>query len=114
MKSTVTFLYSVSSTLPVSKKVSIRRLPASGRSFQNEPECPSSESTTWWPFGRKGSISLVAFTGGVETSSVPPIRRVSTFDVRMWLYCPSSRLAGHASASLPPPQTKSLAGISDR
>ena len=110
VKSTLTFLYSESSTLPVSKKVSISRLPASGRSFQNEPEWPSSESTTWRPFGRKGSISRVAFTAGVETSSVPPIMRVSTFDVRMWLYCASSRLAGHASASRPPPQAKSLPG----
>ena len=42
--------------------------------------------------------------GGVEKSSSPPTSRVSTFDVRTWLYSFSSGAAGQASTSRPPPQ----------
>ena len=53
-------------------------------------ECPNPGSTTWWPFGRYGRSSFVATCGGVAKSSSPPIRSVSTFEVRMRLYSSSS------------------------
>ena len=54
-------------------------------------------STTWWPFGRCGSSSRVAFCGGVAKSSSPPISSVSTFESRTCVYLFSSGFAGHAS-----------------
>ncbi len=83
----------------------------SAASLQKEVVWPSSASTTWWPFGRYGSSSLVAFDGRVAKSSVPPIRSVSTFEVRTRLYSLSLAFAGHALSMRPPAQMNSVAGL---
>ena len=70
-----------------------------------------SGSTTSWPFGRCGSSSRVPFWGGVATSSLPPIRSVSTFESWTRVYWFSSGLAGHESKSRPPAVRKSVPGL---
>ena len=54
---------------------------------------------------------MVATWGGVAKSSVPPIKSVSTFDVRTWLYSFSVGLAGQACVRPPPPKRKSVPGL---
>ena len=52
----------------------------------------------------------MAICGGVAKSSAPPISSVLTFEVRTRSYSFSLALAGHASASSPPPQMKRVPG----
>ena len=49
------------------------RARAPARSSRSRSVWPRSDSTTWWPFGRCGRSSSVAFWAGVAKSRFPPI-----------------------------------------
>ena len=74
---------------------------------------PRSASTTWWPFGRCGSSSRVAFCGGVAKSRVPPISSVSTFEscTRRVLVLVRARRPGVEQAAAGPDEVG--AGVAD-
>ena len=66
VKSTRSGLYCERSTLPVSKYVLTRCVPASGCCVKKLPEWPNPRRITWWPLRRYGSIAVAPCGGRGE------------------------------------------------